>query len=65
MTHRSRICTLLVDTSAQSYETVARFWSGALGRKLEYLGAGALRAPADRRRRWGPKAQRNGRNCGP
>jgi hypothetical protein len=36
MTHRSRICTVLVDTGAASYETVARFWSAALGRKLDY-----------------------------
>jgi hypothetical protein len=36
MTHRSRICAVLVDTSAATYESVARFWSGALGRKLDY-----------------------------
>ena len=36
MTHRSRICAVLVDTSAGSHETVARFWSAALGRGLSY-----------------------------
>jgi hypothetical protein len=36
MTHRSRISTVLVDTSAQSYEAVARFWGAALGRKLDF-----------------------------
>ena len=36
MTHRSRICAVLVDTSAQTHQAVARFWSAALGRKLQY-----------------------------
>ena len=36
MTHRSRICAVLLDTSAARHESVARFWSGALGRKLDY-----------------------------
>ncbi len=36
MTHRSRICAVLIDTSAATHESVARFWSGALGRKLDY-----------------------------
>jgi len=36
LTHRSRICAVLVDTGARSHQTVARFWSEALGRKLEY-----------------------------
>jgi hypothetical protein len=36
MSHRSRICAVLIDTDAPSHETVARFWSAALGRKLEY-----------------------------
>jgi hypothetical protein len=36
MTHRSRICAVLIDTGAQSHEQVARFWSAALGRKLDY-----------------------------
>ena len=36
MTHRSRICAVLLDTSAATHERVARFWSGALGRKLDY-----------------------------
>ena len=36
MTHRSRICAVLVDSSAKTHQAVARFWSGALGRKLDY-----------------------------
>jgi hypothetical protein len=36
MTHRSRVCAVLVDTSAQTHERVSRFWSGALGRALKY-----------------------------
>jgi Glyoxalase-like domain len=36
MTHRSRVCAILVDTSTQTHEAVSRFWSGALGRKLKY-----------------------------
>jgi hypothetical protein len=36
MTHRSRICTVLIDTGAQSHQSVARFWSAALGRRLDY-----------------------------
>jgi predicted enzyme related to lactoylglutathione lyase len=36
MSHRSRICAVLVDTGAQSHEAVARFWSAAFGRKLDY-----------------------------
>ena len=36
MTHRSRICAVLIDTGAQSHQPVARFWSAALGRSLDY-----------------------------
>jgi hypothetical protein len=36
MSHRSRICAVLLDTSAATYEPVARFWGAALGRKLDY-----------------------------
>ncbi len=36
MSHRSRICAVLVDTSATTHEPVSRFWSAALGRKLDY-----------------------------
>ncbi len=36
MTHRSRICAVLIDTGAQSHQSVARFWSAALGRSLDY-----------------------------
>lgn len=36
MTHRSRICTVLIDTGAPSHQPVARFWSAALGRSLDY-----------------------------
>lgn len=36
MTHRSRICAVLVDTSPQSHDAVSHFWSGALGRKVEH-----------------------------
>ena len=36
MSHRSRICAVLLDTGADKHESVARFWSGALGRKLDY-----------------------------
>jgi hypothetical protein len=36
MTHRSRICAVLIDTSSQAHEAVSRFWSGALGRELMY-----------------------------
>jgi len=36
MTHRSRICAVLVDTGASNHQAVARFWSAALGRKLDY-----------------------------
>lgn len=36
MLHRSRVCAVLIDTSPQSHEAVARFWSGALGRELRY-----------------------------
>jgi hypothetical protein len=36
MKHRSRVCAILVDTTAQSHEGVSRFWSAALGRELKY-----------------------------
>jgi len=36
MTHKSRVCAVLVDTSPQTHEAVSRFWSGALGRELKY-----------------------------
>ena len=36
MTHRSRVCAILIDTSPQTHEAVARFWGEALGRELKY-----------------------------
>ena len=36
MSHRSRVCAVLVDTHSSSYEATARFWSGALGRPLRF-----------------------------
>jgi hypothetical protein len=36
MTHKSRVCAILVDTSPQAHETVSQFWGGALGRELKY-----------------------------
>ncbi|HZN99955.1 MAG TPA: VOC family protein [Burkholderiales bacterium] len=36
MTHRSRICAILVDTSSRTHQAVAQFWSAALGRSLDY-----------------------------
>jgi Glyoxalase-like domain len=36
MTHRSRVCAILVDTSPRTHEAVSRFWGGALGRELKY-----------------------------
>ncbi|MFC1610273.1 VOC family protein [Myxococcota bacterium] len=32
MSHRSRLYSVLVDVGAESYESAARFWGGALGR---------------------------------
>ena len=36
MSHRSRICAVVLDTRSGCYESTARFWSGALGRTLEF-----------------------------
>ena len=36
MSHRSRVCAVLFDTRSSCYEATARFWSGALGRDLEF-----------------------------
>ena len=36
MSHRSRICAVVIDTRASVHESNARFWSGALGRALEF-----------------------------
>lgn len=36
MSHKSRVCAVLIATSAKSHEVVSRFWGGALGRELRY-----------------------------
>ena len=36
MSHRSRVCAILFDVNSESYESTARFWSGALGRSLKF-----------------------------
>ena len=36
MAHRSRVCAVLFDVDSDSYESAARFWSGALGRELAF-----------------------------
>lgn len=36
MSHKSRVCAVLFDVDAPSYEAAARFWSGALGRPLNF-----------------------------
>ncbi len=36
MGHRSRVCSVLFDVDASSYEKAARFWSGVLGRQLRF-----------------------------
>lgn len=36
MAHRSRVCAVLFDVGSDSYESAARFWSGALGRTLAF-----------------------------
>jgi len=36
MSHRSRVCAVVFDTSTSSYESTARFWSRALGRTLTF-----------------------------
>jgi hypothetical protein len=36
MSHRSRVCAFVFDTSTSSCESTARFWSGALGRALTF-----------------------------
>ena len=36
MSHRSRVCAIVLDTRSSSRESTARFWSGALGRTLEF-----------------------------
>jgi hypothetical protein len=41
MGHKSRVCSVLFDVDPSSYEEAARFWSGALGRPINF-------DPADR-----------------
>ena len=36
MSHRSRVCAIFFDAESSLYEASARFWSGALGRSLEF-----------------------------
>lgn len=36
MAHRSRLCAVLFDVDAASYEEAARFWGGALGRSAPF-----------------------------
>lgn len=36
MPHRSRVCSVLFDTTDVDYETTAHFWAGALGRTVEF-----------------------------
>jgi len=36
MSHKSRVCAVLFDVGAPAYEAAARFWSGALGRALNF-----------------------------
>ena len=36
MSHRSRICAVVLDTRSSCYESTARFWSDALGRTLKF-----------------------------
>jgi hypothetical protein len=36
MSHRSRVCAVLFDVDSGSYEAAASFWSGALGRDLNF-----------------------------
>lgn len=36
MSHRSRVCAVLFDTESSVYEPTTRFWSGALGRDVEF-----------------------------
>lgn len=36
MSHRSRVCAVLFDVDATSYEAATRFWSAALGRPVEF-----------------------------
>lgn len=36
MGHQSRVCAIFFDVESSSYEASARFWSGALGRSLEF-----------------------------
>jgi len=36
MSHKSRVCAVLFDVDPASYEAAARFWSGALGRPLDF-----------------------------
>lgn len=36
MSHKSRVCAILVDVEKESYESAAEFWSGAVGRELSF-----------------------------
>jgi len=36
MSHKSRVCAILFDVDHSSYESAAKFWSGALGRHLDF-----------------------------
>jgi hypothetical protein len=36
MSHRSRVCAVIIDVDSSSYEAAAHFWSGALGRDLNF-----------------------------
>lgn len=36
MSHKSRICAVLVDVEAGAYEASATFWGQALGRKIQF-----------------------------
>jgi len=36
MAHRSRLCCVLFDVGSEAYEATASFWSGALGRTLNF-----------------------------
>lgn len=38
MTHRSRLCAVLVDVPANDHARASRFWSGAFGREPEVPG---------------------------
>lgn len=36
MSHRSRVCAVLFDVQADSYEAACKFWGGALGRDVKF-----------------------------